>query len=349
MPGLYTDLPDVIANEAELVELLSRPSPAVIDMMKSLDGDIMLLGISGKIGPELGLMAVRAIKEAGSNSKVFGVSRFSEKGAMDRFADMNIELIKCDLMEPDDINALPRVKNIIYLAGRKFGTHGSEEQTWVANAVVPASIARHFRDSRIVAFSTGAVYPMVMPSSGGCVEEDALTPVGEYAQSCVGRERVFTHYSKANGTPMSLIRLNYAVDLRYGVLYDIGKLVMEGKPVNITMGYFNVIWQGDMNNQTLLLLDHCASPPSVWNVTRPVVESTRAVAGKFAKIMGKEATFTGKEGATALLSNPAKAVDVLGAPTVSIDKLIHYQAHWLMSGGRSLDKPTHFEETGGKY
>jgi nucleoside-diphosphate-sugar epimerase len=349
MPGLYSDLPDVIANEAELVELLSRPSPAVIGMLKRLDGDIMLLGISGKIGPELGLMAVRAIKEAGSNGKVFGVSRFSEDDARERFADMDIELIKCDLMEPDDVNALPRVKNIIYLAGRKFGTHGSEELTWVANAVVPASVAKHFRDSRIVAFSTGAVYPMVTPSSGGCVEEDALIPIGEYAQSCVGRERVFTHYSKANGTPMSLIRLNYAVDLRYGVLYDIGKLVMESKSVNVKMGYFNVIWQGDVNNQTLILLDHCASPPSVWNMTRPGVVSTREVAGEFAKIMGKEATFTSEESPTAFLSNPAKAVDILGAPMVSLDKLIHYQAHWLMAGGRSLDKPTHFEETGGKY
>jgi nucleoside-diphosphate-sugar epimerase len=349
MPAEEASLPEVVADETDLAELLSRPSPALIAMMKHLDGDIMVLGISGKIGPDLALTALRAIRQAGGRSKVIGVSRFSDEGARERLEKVDIELVTCDLLTTEGVATLPGVRNIIYLAGRKFGTHGNEELTWVANVVVPANVAHHFRESRIVAFSTGAVYPMVTPASGGCREEDPLGPIGEYAQSCLGRERVFGYYSKANGTPVSLIRLNYAVDLRYGVLHDIGKLVLEDKPVDLTMGYFNTIWQGDVNNQTLLAIAHCSSPPAVWNVTRPEVVSTRRVAGQFAEIMGRKVAFKGEEGPVALLSNPARAAKVLGPPAVSLKAMVRWQAHWLLAGGRSLEKPTHFEETGGEY
>jgi nucleoside-diphosphate-sugar epimerase len=342
-------LPEVVADETDLAELLSRPSPALVAMMKRLEGDIMLLGVSGKIGPDLALTALRAIRQAGGENRVIGVSRFSEEGSRERLENMDIDIITCDLLDAEDIAALPTTRNVVYLAGRKFGTHGHEELTWVANVVVPANVLRHFRGSRIVAFSTGAVYPMVAPASGGCREEDPLDPIGEYAQSCLGRERVFAYYSKANGTPVSLIRLNYAVDLRYGVLHDIGKLVLDEKPVDLSMGYFNTIWQGDVNNQALLALEHCSSPPSVWNVTRPEVVSTRQTTVRFGEIMRRQVKFKGEEGPVALLSNSARATKALGPPAVSLDRLVQWQAHWLLAGGRSLNKPTQFEETGGEY
>ncbi|MCK4872040.1 MAG: hypothetical protein KAS72_04875 [Phycisphaerales bacterium] len=349
MPEKEVQLPGVVASESELQGFLSKPWPSLVNMMKRLDGDIMLLGIAGKIGPDLALTALRAISEAGRKTKVIGVSRFSEEESRRRFEDMDIELVACDLLDPDEVGTLSRVRNIIYLAGRKFGTSGNEELTWIANVVIPANVARHFRDSRIVAFSTGAIYPMVAPLTGGCQEGEPLGPIGEYAQSCLGRERVFEYYSGVNNTAMSLIRLNYAVDLRYGVLHDIGRLVLEGRPVDLTMGFFNAIWQGDVNNQTLLALEQCTSPPTVWNVTLPEVVSTRAIAERFGEIMGKEVAFTGGEGPVALLSNSAKAVNVLGPPSVSLETLIRWQAQWLLAGGRSLNKPTHFEESRGEY
>ncbi len=343
------DFPDLIESEADLAEVLSRPSTDLVEMMRRIDGDLVLLGISGKIGPDLARTALRAIEEAGCRKRVFGVSRFTEVGARERFADLDVELVSCDLLDPGQVAALPRIRNVVYLAGRKFGTAGSEGLTWVTNVVVPAHVARHFSGSRIVAFSTGAVYPPVAPSSGGCTETHPPGPVGEYAESCLGRERVFDYYSRQNGTPTALIRLNYAVDLRYGVLFDIGKRVLEGKPLDLAMGHFNTIWQGDVNNQALLALEHCASPPAVFNVTRPEVLSVRAVATEFARILGREAVFTGEEGPAALLSNPTATAEVLGRPVVPLEVMIRWQAHWLLVGGRSLDKPTHFEETGGRY
>ena len=349
MSDQATELPERIETEAELTEVLSRPSPALVAMMKRLDGDLLLLGISGKIGPDLARTALRAIEEAGVKKRVIGVSRFTEEGARDRFEGLDLKLIPCDLSDPDAVAALPRVENVIFLAGRKFGTHGREDLTWLANVVVPAYVARSFAKSRIVAFSTGAVYPMVTPASGGCKEEHPLAPVGEYAQSCLGRERVFTCFSLTHDTPVALVRLNYAVDLRYGVLHDIGKCILADKPVDVSMATFNTIWQGDVNVQTLLLLEYCATPPAVWNMTRPGIVTTRAVAREFAAIMGREISFTGQEAPVALLSDATRAAETFGPPSVSLERLIRWQAHWLKAGGRTLDKPTHFEETGGQY
>jgi len=349
MPETEAGFPDIVANEEELDELLSRPSRAVVEMMKRLEGDIMLLGISGKIGPGLALCALRAIREAGVRKRVIGVSRFTQEGSRAFFESRGIEIIGCDLMNPSEVAELPHADNVVFLAGRKFGTSGEEALTWAANVLVPANVARRFASSRIVAFSTGAVYPMVAPESGGCTEDHRPGPIGEYAQSCLGRERIFEHFSRAHGTRTALIRLNYAVDLRYGVLYDIGKRVLEGKPIPLAMGYFNAIWQGDVNNQTLAALEHCASGPIPWNVTRPEIISTRETAEKFAARLEREALFEGKEGPVALLSNPSRALKALGPPGVDLDTLIRWQAHWLIAGGRSLGKPTHFEETGGEY
>lgn len=342
------NLPQVISSESELEDYLSKPSSNLINMMKRLEGDILILGVAGKIGPDLARTALRAIEEAGLKKKVIGVDLFPEDGSKDAFKNMEIELIKCNMLEPDEVAKLPHVKNVIYLVGKKFGTSGSEELTWMINVVAPANAARHFYQSRIVAYSTGCVYPLV-DTNNICTEDGPVGPVGEYAQSCLGRERVFEYYSKIHNTPVSLIRLSYAVDLRYGVLYDIGRMVLEEKPIDLKMAYFNTIWQGDVNNQTFLALEHCASPPSVWNVTRPEIVSTKSVAEEFARIMGKKVVFTGEEGHKYFLSDTSKAMKVFGAPTVSLEKLIHWQAYWLLSGGRSLNKPTHFEENEGDY
>ncbi len=349
MSKAKTHLPEFIKDESELEEILSRPSSGLIQMMKRLDGDLIFLGASGKIGPDLAHTAIRAVKEAQVKKKIFGVDLFQDKESMTALDHLDMELIKCDLLEPDDVARLPRVKNVIYLAGKKFGTKGSEEMTWSINVIPPANTARHFSGSRIVAFSTGCVYPLVDNINGGCTEESPCGPVGEYAQSCLGRERIFGSYSKTNKTPVSLIRLSYAVDLRYGVLHDIGKLVMEEKPIDLKMSYFNTIWQGDVNIQTLLMLEHCASPPSIWNITRPEIVSTRFVAEEYAKIMGKKAIFTGKEGHKYYLSDTSKAVRTFGIPSISLDTLIRWQAYWLLSGRHSLNKPTHFEENEGDF
>ena len=348
MSEMKANLPETISSESELEELLSKPSSNVVNMMKRLDGDIIILGVSGKIGPELARTTLRAIEEAGVEKRVIGVDLFPEEGSMEHLAGLDIDLIKCNLLEPDEVAALPDAKNVVFMAGRKFGTSGDEELTWMINVILPANVARHFSQSRIVAFSTGCVYPLV-DTDNICSEDSPLGPVGEYAQSCLGRERVFEYYSKANNTQIGLIRLSYAVDLRYGVLYDIGKMVLEEKPIDLKMGYFNTIWQGDVNNQMLLAFEHCASPPAIWNITRPEIVSIKFVAEEFAKIMGKKAVFKGEEGHKYFLSDTSKAMKVFGPPAVSLERLIHWQAHWLLSGGRSLSKPTHFEENEGEY
>lgn len=348
MTETKTNLPEIISSESELEKLLSRPSGNLINMMKHLDGDIIILGVAGKIGPDLARTALRAIEEAGVKKKVIGVDLFPDEESKDAFKNMEIELIKCNLLEPDQVAKLPRVKNVIYLVGKKFGTSGSEELTWMLNVVAPANVARHFSQSRIVTFSTGCVYPLG-DTNNISTEDGPVGPVGEYAQSCLGRERVFEYYSKSHKTPVSLIRLSYAVDLRYGVLYDIGRMVLEEKPVDLKMAYFNTIWQGDVNNQTFLSLEHCASPPFILNMTRPEVVSTKSVAEEFGRIMDKKVVFTGEEGHKYLLSDTSKAIKAFGVPSVSLEKLIHWQAHWLLSGGRSLNIPTHFEENEGEY
>jgi len=340
--------PEKITSEEQLDELLTRPSPSLIEIMGRMAGHITVLGIGGKMGVTLGMLAVRAICEARAHRRIIGVSRFSDPAARQKLHTCGVETIPCDLLDQDAVADLPRTENVIFMAGRKFGTESGEALTWAMNTAVPANVAQHFRDSRIVAFSTGCVYPIV-PSTGGCTEQTKPAPVGEYAQSCLGRERVFQYYSAANATPVCLFRLNYSIDLRYGVLHDIATKVWHNKPVDVTAGHFNCIWQGDANTVALRCLEHCASPAAVLNVTGPETLSTREVAEAFGRIMDRPARFTGKESDMAYLSNSAKATRLFGEPTVSVDQMIAWNAHWVMAGGRSLGKPTHFEVTDGNY
>ena len=341
--------PGVISNETELDELLSRPYPELVEMMRRLDGDIIILGVAGKMGITLAMAAARAIQAAGVEKKVVGVARFSNAEARTKLEKAGIETIACDLLDRDALEKLPQTKNAIYMAGRKFGTQGDTELTWAMNVYMPGNVARHFAAGRIVAFSTGCVYPLVPVQSGGCTEDDAPDPVGEYSQSCLGRERMFQYFSKTLGTPVCLIRLNYAVDLRYGVLYDIGSKVWNGEPVDLGAGHFNVIWQGDANNQALLALEHCATPAMELNVTGPETLSTRRIALEFGKRMDREVTFRGEEGPVCYLNNASKAAGLFGYPRTPISRVLRWTAEWIQRGGRSLDKPTHFEVSDGKY
>lgn len=338
-----------IADETSLDEALSIPGNGLVEMMRRLEGDIMILGINGKMGGTMGRQAVNAIREAGVSKKVYGVSRFTDVAAREQLSSWGIETIACDLLDASNVAALPQVKNIIFMAGRKFGTNGSEEQTWAMNALTPAITAEHFKNSHIVAFSTGCVYPLVSALEGGCTEKVAPEPVGEYSQSCLARERVFEYYSKKNGTKMLMFRLNYAIALRYGVLHDIALPIWKGEPVNRTVGHFNVIWQGDANCYALRCLEHVSNPPAVLNITGPETVSVEAIAERFGELMGKEVRYVGEPGNKCYLNNAGKAMSLFGYPRVSLDEMIVMQSEWLMGGGRSLGKPTHFEVNNGKF
>jgi nucleoside-diphosphate-sugar epimerase len=343
------NLPPVISSEEELDNVMSTPPEALIQMMKRLDGDIMILGIAGKMGITLGLEAVRACKAAGVKKTVYGVSRFSDAAAREKLESLGVKTISCDLLERDAVAKLPLVPNIVFMAGRKFGTSDSEALTWAMNTVAPSNVAHHFAKSRIVAFSSGNVYGMVPITSGGATEERPPMPEGEYAQSVLGRERVFSYYSQKNQTPTALIRLNYAIDLRYGVLYEIGKQVLADQPVDLSTGQVNVIWQGDANSQALLALEHCTSPANILNCTGPEIISVRYAANELARLLGKKVTFQGSEQPNALLNNSAKAGKLFGYPGVTLRQMLEWTAHWLKIGGKTLNKPTHFEVRDGKF
>ncbi|MGE4563800.1 MAG: NAD-dependent epimerase/dehydratase family protein [Victivallaceae bacterium] len=341
--------PLTIDNEEMLDELLALPDQSLIDFMKRLDGDIAILGIGGKMGPTLGKLAVNAIKAAGVKKEVFGVSRFGNAEARQQLENWGIKTISCDLMDRNAVAQLPEFKNIIYMAGRKFGTGGTEDLTWAMNVIVPAIVGERFKGSKITVFSTGCVYPLVSAGTCGCTEDTVLEPVGEYTQSCLGRERVFGHASRTYGTKVLLFRLNYAIDMRYGVLHDIGTQVWNDQPVTNTVGHFNVIWQGDANRIALLSLEHATSPANPLNVTGPEMISVEYIAERFAKLMGKKVSYTGKSADRCYLNNASKAMRLFGYPRVSLETMIDWQAAWLMKGGRSLGKPTHFEVNDGKF
>jgi nucleoside-diphosphate-sugar epimerase len=335
-------------TEAELENALCEPTPGVTDTLARLPGDIILLGAAGKMGPTLARMARRASDAAGARRRVIGVSRFTAGGA-EAFTAHGVEAIRCDLLNEAEVAELPEAANVVYMPGRKFGSTGDEPTTWAINCYLPAVVCRKFRASRIVAFSTGNVYPFSRPATGGLTEADPPNPVGEYGMSALGRERMFGYFSRSLGVPVCLLRLNYACDLRYGVLVDIARKVLDGEPVDLACGYFNTIWQGDANAMTLRALEHCAVPPRVFNVTGPEVLGARAVAGRFGELFGVQPNFTGIEAETALLSNAAAGIAALGPPRVLADQLIGLVADWLARGGRTLDKPTHFESRDGKF
>lgn len=335
-------------NEEVLNQKLTSPSERLIEGLKGLIGDIVILGAGGKMGPTLAVLAKKAIEAGGGSNKVIAVSRFSDPFVVDLLNEHGIEMISADLLKTEDFDKLPLVPNVIYMAGRKFGTNGQEAQTWAMNAWLPALVAEKYKDSKIVVFSSGNIYPM-MPVFSGATEEVTPSPTGEYAMSTLGRERMFEYGSSAYGTKVFMYRLNYAVDLRYGVLHDIGVNILEGRPVSLNPTAFNCIWQGDANEMALLGLLHTACPPTKINITGPETISVRAAAIELGKLLGKEPVFEGEEKEQALLNNAALAMETFGYPSVPLKTLIRWQAEWLLEGGRSLGKPTHFEEREGKY
>lgn len=349
MTASLAGLPTLVEDEVALDDLLTRPSPALVADLARLEGDIMILGVGGKMGPTLARLARRGSDEAGVDRRVIGVSRFSSAATRERLEAWGVETVSCDLMNRDQLAALPEAANLVFMAGRKFGSTGAEATTWAMNAFMPGLIAERFPRSRTVVFSSGNVYPLVPVISGGSVETDRVAPVGEYAQSVLARERVFEYYSREFGLPVTLIRLNYAIDLRYGVLFDIGSKVHAGQPVDVTMGHANVIWQGDANSYVLRALGLCSSPPAILNLTGPEIISVRRVAERFGEHLGKPAIIEGQEAPTALLNNAGRCFDHFGYPSVSLDTMVRWIAGWLDRGGASLGKPTHFETRDGRF
>jgi hypothetical protein len=338
-----------IHDEQELEERLSRPTDADAEAMASLDGDLIVLGAGGKMGPSLVRLVHRAAQRAAVRKRIIAVARFSKPELARQLESEGIETIACDLLERSELSKLPTVRNVIFMAGQKFGTTGNEHLTWAMNTFLPGLVAEHYRESRIVAFSTGNVYQLRPLHEGGATEATPVAPTGEYAQSALGRERMFEYASQRWGTPVVLLRLNYAVELRYGVLADIGRAVYEQQPIDLRMGMVNVIWQGDANSMCLRSLAHCQSPPLVLNVAGPETLSVRYIAQEFGRRFGVEAQFSGEEAETALLSNAAKSHQMFGYPTVTPLEMIDWIARWICGGGASLNKPTHFQARDGKY
>ncbi len=344
-----SDFKNKISDIDELNELLSEPTQEVIDFMSRLEGDIMFLGVTGKIGPSMARMVAKACKAAGVKKKIIGVSAYWPDGSLKEIEDMGIEAIQGDLLDHAFLDSLPDVENVFYLVGMKFGAEDNLSMTWAVNTLLPAMVVERFKDSKIVAFSTGCVYELVPVKDGGSLETDMPRPVGEYAQSCLGRERMFEYGSKKNGTKVSLIRLNYAVEMRYGVLIDVAVKVKNEQPVDLSMGYFNVIWQGDANNMIIRSLEQCGSPAEILNITGDELISLRETAEKFGKLFNKKVTFTGMEAETALLNNAAKSYDLFGKPKANSDQMIAWIADWIGKDGETSGKPTKFQVRDGKY
>ena len=317
--------------------------------MMALAGDILILGVGGKMGPTLAKQAKRAIDLAGIAKKVIGVSRFSTSGVREDLHEAGIETIAADLLSEDCLQNLPNIQNVILMAGRKFGSTDNESLTWAMNSYMPGRVADRFRDSQLVIFSTGNVYPLTRVSHGGATECLPPAPTGEYAQSCLSRERICTHFSSQFGTQMAILRLNYAIDLRYGILLDIAEKVYTEQPIPLEMGNVNVIWQGDANAVVLRAFAHCQSPPLILNVTGPETVSIRYLAGRFGALFNKPPRFEGEEAETALLSNASRCHRLFGYPRVSLEQMIEWVAEWVRIGGTTLRKPTHFEVRDGKF
>jgi nucleoside-diphosphate-sugar epimerase len=342
-------MPALISTEAELEENLSRPTPEAVKDIAQLKGDLLVLGVGGKMGPTLARMARRALDEAGVHHQVIGVARFSDPRSRKALEESGVKTVVCDLLNREEVLKLPDGAAVISMVGQKFGTTGAESATWATNAYLPGLIAERYRGLPTMAFSTGNVYPLVPVPSGGATESTPPGPIGEYAQSALGRERMFEYFSRTHGTPTTIYRLNYAVELRYGILLEIALKVWNGMPVDVRMGYVNVIWQGDANAVGLRMLFLGQSPPEIFNVTGAETLSVRSIATKFGELLGKSPVIHGTEEPTALLSNPSKAFKAFGSPRVSTERAITMVAHWVMSGGRTLNKPSHFETRDGKF
>jgi len=339
----------VIETVAALKEVLAEPSDALVAAMAALEGDLIILGAGGKMGLSLAHLAANAVSRSGVHRRVTAVSRFSAPGVERDLRAAGVETIAADLLDDEQLRALPDAPNVVYMAGTKFGTHGNEALTWAMNAYLPGRVAEKYRRARIVSFSTGNVYPLVDLATGGATEEHPTGPVGDYAQSCLGRERVFDYFAQRYDILLLHLRLNYAIDLRYGVLLDVAQAVWEGRPIDLRMGAANVIWQGDANALALRCLALCASPSRRLNVTGPETASVRALALRFGALLGREPAFTGEEQATALLSNASQAHQLFGYPRVPLGQMIEWTAHWVRIGGATLAKPTQFAQREGLF
>jgi nucleoside-diphosphate-sugar epimerase len=330
-------------------DLLSDPTPQAVEALSQLRGDLLVLGVAGKMGPTLARMAQRAFAAAGSRQRVIGVARFSDPAVQQRLERCGIQTVAADLLDEQAVARLPDAPNVMFMAGMKFGSTGNEPLTWAMNTHLPAVVCRRYRGSRIAAFSTGNVYGLCPLTGGGSVESDPLNPVGEYAMSCLGRERIFQHFSKTDGTPVSILRLNYACELRYGVLVDLAQKVWDNVPVDLRMGNFNVVWQGDANAMALASFATASTPAAILNIAGPETLSVRRVCQQFGQLMGRDVQFVGSEAPDALLNNGQLGHRLYGYPRVGAEQMILWVADWVMQGGPTLNKPTHFEARSGKF
>jgi dTDP-4-dehydrorhamnose reductase len=341
--------PEGLDTEEQLDDFLTRPGAALVDFIKSVASPLLVLGAGGKMGPTLAVLARRAAQAAGYTLDVIAVSRFKDLRSRDWLEGRGVKTVSCDLFNARDVEKLPDATAVIYLVGFKFGTDQNPAATWAANTIIPTRVAERFARARIVALSTGNVYPLSAVKRGGSVETDPLTPLGEYPNAAVARERIFEFHSQAQQTAVALLRLFYAVELRYGVLVDIAQKVHSGQAIDLTNGYFNCIWQGDANELIVRALSLASSPPSVWNLCRPEIFSVRDVATRLGQLLDRAPKFIGAEASNALLGNSSRLCAQLGTPGVRVDQMLSWISHWIKRGGRNLDRPTHFEVRDGKY
>lgn len=337
-----------IKDVASLEANLSEPTPQLVEMFRRLSGDVIIMGVAGKMGPTLARMARRACDMAGSGRRVIGVARFSNEESARALESQGIETVRGNLLDPAFLDSLPDAPLIVYAAGMKFGATGNEPLTWATNTHLPSLICRRYPASRIVAFSTGNVYGAV-PNTRQSLETDALNPVGEYAMSCLGRERLFQYFSQAHGVSIALLRLNYATELRYGVIVDLARKVWAGQPIDVTMGYANVIWQADANAIALGLLEHTSSPAAIFNIAGPEVFRVRDVSTRLGELLDRPVTFTGSEAPDALLSQGRRASELVGTPRIDLEQIMAWTADWVRHDGATLGKPTHFEVRNGRF
>ncbi|MBN1807040.1 MAG: NAD(P)-dependent oxidoreductase [Sedimentisphaerales bacterium] len=338
-----TDISEI--NERGLEDILSRPSESTKEILSGLDGDIVVLGAGGKMGPTISMM----LKKATSDKKIYAVSRFGDEEVRSRIEDAGIETVQIDLLDESFYSQLPDVKNVFFLAGMKFGSSGNQPLTWAMNSFLPGLVARHYKNSRIVVFSTGNVYPLLEINSGGATEDTEPKPIGEYAQSCLGRERIFEYFSVHNKTPMTIIRLNYANEPRYGIIVDLTRKILNYKPIDLTMGAVNLIWQRDANDYIIQSISLTKSPPTILNVTGPDTLPVRQLAEKIGKALKIKPKFVSKRSRTALLSNASLCVKKFGNPQISYDEMIFLITKWVAGGKTVLDKPTKYNVRDGKF
>lgn len=332
-------------DESGLEDVLSEPADATRNVLANLSGDIVVLGAGGKMGPTLAMM----LRKASSDKHIYAVSRFSDKAARARIERTGITTVELDLLDESQYSRLPDVENVFYLAGMKFGSSGNQPLTWVLNSFVPALIAQHYRDSRIVVFSTGNVYPLVDINSGGAAEETSPGPVGEYAQSCLGRERMFEYFSQRYGTPVTLIRLNYANEPRYGIIVDLTTKILNDEPVDLTMGAVNLIWQRDANDYIIRAITLARSPAAILNVTGPDTIGVRRLAEQIGRELGREPKFVSRQAQSALLSNASRCSSMFGRPQMKVEQMVSMIAKWVASGKQTLNKPTKYDVRDGKF